>query len=635
MSVISAMANAIVDALVWLINGCFLICRNYWIAILIFTFLTKVILLPLSIWVQKNSIKTVRMQPEMNHIKAAYWGNQELISEEQYKLFKREKYSPFVDLIPLFVQLALLMGVVEAVKRGTDLTTVPVQALGVTLLVPVIAALSAFVMCYVQNKINVLQSEQGALNQYGTMIFSVGLSLYLGFFVSIGVGAYWICSNLLSVLQLVLLNIWINPKNYIDYEALEESKKELQKAREFMSPKAKAERKSPYRKKEKEDYKRFLKGGRKRIVFYSEKNGFYKYYKNIIEEIIRRTNIVIHYITSDPLDEVFAMESDQFKPYYIGENRLIVLMMKLETDLCVMTTPDLENFQLKRSYIKKDIEYIYVPHDVNSSNLTFHKDALDHFDTIFTSGIRNKEEIQEREEKYALPKKKLVEWGSSVIDNMTGAYARMVAESNADENKPPEDYASAGKKTILIAPSWQKDNILDSCIEPMLDALKDSEYRIIVRPHPQYVRHFEPRLDALRQKYEPYGIEVQKDFSSNKTVYMADLLVTDWSSIAFEYAFSTLKPVLFIDTPMKVVNPDFQELSVIPIDIELRNKVGVSLKPEQIAEIGAAADKLLREEQFSKEAMEEMRDYYIYNIGNSGRVGAKYIIDRLVELSGH
>lgn len=617
----SGIASAIVDGLIWLINGCYAFCHNYWIAILLFTLLTKVILLPLSIWVQKNSIKTVRMEPELNHIKATYFGNSDKISEEQYKLFKKEKYSPLLDLVPLFVQLALLMGVVEAVKRGTDLTAIPMQTGGITLLMPLFAALSAFVMCYVQNKINVLQAEQGALNQYGTLIFSVGLSLYLGLFVSLGVGFYWICSNLLSVLQLVLLNIWINPKDYIDYEALEKSKEELQKTKQFMASQKKENRNNPYKDKEKADYKRFLSGPKKKIVFYSEKNGFYKYYKNIIEEIIRRTNIVIHYITSDPEDEVFTMESEQFKPYYIGENKLIVLMMKLETDIMVMTTPDLENFHLKRSYIKKDIEYIYVPHDVNSSNLTFHKNALDHFDTIFTSGPKNKEELAEREEKFQLPKKNLVEWGSSVIDNMISAYEKMDAQENE-------------KKTVLIAPSWQKDNILDSCIEEILDNLKGCGYQVIVRPHPQYVRHFEEKINALIQKYQPEGIEIQKDFSSNKTVYTADVLLTDWSSIAFEYAFATLKPVLFINTPMKVVNPDYQELSSVPIDIELRDKVGVSLELSEVSTVKDAVAALLQESRFSKESMAKMRDYYIYNVGKSGLVGAKYIIERLMEKTG-
>ena len=617
----SAIVNAIVDGLVWLIGGCYSLCHNYYVAIFLFTLLTKVILIPLSVMVQKNSIKTVRMQPEMNHIKAKYMGNSEVISEEQYKLFQKEKYNPFLDLVPLVIQLALLMGVVEAVKKGTDLTNVPIEVKGLTLIVPLIAGISAFLMCYSQNKSNVLQAEQGALNQYGTMAFSVLLSLYLGLFVPVGVGVYWIFSNLLSIVQLFLLNIFINPKNYIDYEALEESKEALRKAKEFAPAKSKVKRKPEHIQKEKEDYKRFLSVSNMKIVFYSEKNGFYKYYKNIIEEIIKRTNIVVHYITGDPEDAVFAMESEQFKPYYIGENKLIVLMMKMEAEIVVMTTPDLENYHLKRSYVKKDTEYIYVPHDVNSSNLTFHKDALDHFDTIFTSGPKNKAEIAEREVVFALPKKNLVEWGSGVIDDMIKSYEEMEKEARSQA------------KTVLIAPSWQKDNIMDSCIEQLLDQLVQTDYKIIVRPHPQYVRHYEERIDALSAKYQAAGVEVQKDFSSNKTVYMADMLITDWSSIAFEYSFSTLKPVLFINTPMKVVNPDYQELKEVPIDIELRDKVGISLELSMLEEVNASVDKLLNTEQFAKSAMEDLRNYYIYNIGNSGKVGAKYIIERLMEKS--
>jgi YidC/Oxa1 family membrane protein insertase len=192
-----------------------------------------------------------------------------------------------------------------------------------------------------------------------------------------------------------------------------------------------------------------------------------------------------------------------------------------------------------------------------------------------------------------------------------------------------------GRPTVLIAPSWQKDNILDSCIEQILDMLKEREYNIIVRPHPQYVRHFEERVNALIEKYGKYGIEVQKDFSSNKTVYTADVLVTDWSSIAYEYAFSTLKPVLFINTPMKVVNPDYKELETVPVDIELRDKVGISLElnDESLGKVAESVDELLNNNRFSTDSMEALRDKYIYNYGKSGKTGAKYIIDRLVEIS--
>lgn len=54
-----------------------------------------------------------------------------------------------------------------------------------------------------------------------------------------------------------------------------------------------------------------------------------------------------------------------------------------------------------------------------------------------------------------------------------------------------ERYDASEKRTdgtpkILIAPSWQEDNILDSCIDNLLDALLGKGYNVVVRPHPEY-----------------------------------------------------------------------------------------------------------------------------------------------------
>ena len=43
--------------------------QNYGISIIVFTLITKIIILPLSVWVQTNSIKMVKMQPDINRIK--------------------------------------------------------------------------------------------------------------------------------------------------------------------------------------------------------------------------------------------------------------------------------------------------------------------------------------------------------------------------------------------------------------------------------------------------------------------------------------------------------------------------------------------------------------------------------------
>ncbi len=355
------------------------------------------------------------------------------------------------------------------------------------------------------------------------------------------------------------------------------------------------------------------------LVFYSEKNGFYKYFQNIIETLLEQSDVIINYVTSDPQDKVFEMESERFKPYYIGENKLIVLMMKMEADIVVMTTPDLESFHIKRSLVRKDNEYIYVPHDVNSPNLTFRKEALDHFDTIFSSGCLCTAEIRKREELYKLPQKNIIPWGSSVIDNMIQSYKVI-------------DKKEKKCKEILIAPSWQKDNILSTCIDEMLNSLQGYGYHIIIRPHPQFVRHEQERLDTLREKFHidaRSNMELQTDFSSNRTVYEADVLITDWSSIAFEYSFATLKPSLFINTPMKVMNEDYVELGITPIDIELRNKIGRSIGTDQLASLPEVVEELLSDNAFSKEALADIREKYIYHVGHSGEVGASYIMERL------
>ena len=73
----------------WLMWLCYRLVGSYGIAILLFTLLSKVILLPLSIVVQKNSIKMIRLQPEINRITAKHYGDKDTITDETMALYKR------------------------------------------------------------------------------------------------------------------------------------------------------------------------------------------------------------------------------------------------------------------------------------------------------------------------------------------------------------------------------------------------------------------------------------------------------------------------------------------------------------------------------------------------------------------
>ena len=617
-------------ALEWVMNLCYSICRNYGVAIILFTFISKIVLLPVSIWVQKNSIKMVKMQPEINFLKARHFGDKDTIAEEQSKIFKREKYNPMVSIVPLVIQIVLLMGVIEAIKSGMANPEIDMEFLGVHLslipsveggwliLSPVIAGVSAWLLCIAQNKSNVLQSEQSKINKYGTMIFS----LYVGWFVAVGVALYWVASNLMAIIQLYILNWAIDPKKYVDYEELEKSKKALEELgnignehrRGFRDPEAKRER---------ADYKRFFSIVNKHLVFYSESSGFYKYYKGIIEYILNDTNIIIHYITSDPEDAVFELsrEQDRLRTYYIGEKKLITMMMKMDADIVVMTMPDLENFHIKRSYVRKDVEYIYVPHGMGSINMTMRTGSVDHYDTVYCVGKHHREEVEKTEQVYGLEPKRIVDWGYSLLDDMRQDY-------NASKRQ-----SSSGRQ-VLIAPSWQQDNIVDSCLETILDKLREKDYNIIVRPHPQHVRHKRKMLEAMQEKYrEAPNIEIQLDFSSNSTVFEADLMITDWSDISFEYAYTTQKPVLFINTPMKVMNPEYEKIDVVPINILLRDKIGCSVNLDELDTVGDRVDMLLQNADEYYVKIGRFVNEYVYNLGHSAEVGAQYIIGQLQKKS--
>lgn len=613
----------------YVMNGCYGLLHDYGLAIILFTLISKIVLMPVSIWVQKNSIKMVKMQPDINRILIKHYGDKDEIAEEQSKLYKKEKYNPLASLIPLTIQIVLLLGVVAVIKDGInsgvanmkfcgyDLTWITTKEWGISIITPVIAGVSAWLLCVAQNASNVLQAEQSKLNKYGMMIFSVGLSLYLGCFVYAGVALYWTASNIFAILQLYFLNWAINPKKYVDYEALEATKKELAEIEALGTRKGKRSKEDI--KREKADYKKFFSIVNKHLVFYSESSGFYKYYKGIIEYILDKTNITIHYITSDPKDQIFdiAKKESKIRPYYIDEKRLITLMMKMDADVVVMTMPDIENFHIKRSYIRKDINYVYVPHCMDSMNMTMRKGSIDHYDAVLCTGKLQKEETYKTEIAYNLPKKELVEWGYSLLDEMKAEYEKLP--------KTPHEH-----KSILIAPSWQKDNIVDNCLEELLDNLKDHGYKITVRPHPQHVRHMPEKMEALKERYKADSdIEVQTDFSSNSTVFEADMMITDWSGIAYEYAYTTFKPVLFIDTPMKVMNPEYKKINVEPMNIWMREEIGQILKLDEINKVAETVQRMLDNSVQYKEHIEQLVNENVYNIGHSAEVGGKYIIEQI------
>lgn len=569
----------------------------------------------------------VRIMPLVNKVKIQYFGDEDTISEKQQQIFKKEHYHPLLSLIPLAVQIVILMGLISVIHQIADsgqnaaLGFIPIKEGSWYLIWPLAAGFSAFLLGQAQNRINPLQKEQSRLSQAITNWISILLSFFLGIYVATGVILYWICSNLLTIPLQVLCNLLIPPKKYVDYELLSSTKKEL----DHLKNMGKKIQTKEMKKREKEDYKSFFSIANKHLVFYSEASGFYKYYQAVIEYLLSHSTIVIHYVTNDPNDQVFELAKTQhkIKPYYIGQKRLITLMMKMDADMVVMTTPDLDNFYIKRSYIRKDVEYVYIPHAIGSTHLTTNEGCYDHYDSVLCTGQFQIQELRESERVYETPKKNLIPYGFGLLDNLIAQYEKM--QTNQVENS---------KKRILIAPSWQKDNILDSCLDQILSALLGKGYLIIVRPHPEYKKRYVAKMNAMIERYKDVSRDeliIETDFSSNVTIFTADLVVTDWSAISCEFSFSTLKPTLFINTPMKIMNKNYKKIELEPLEFSLRKQIGIEIELDHLNRVADVVAELFSKQNEFHDRIRQVRQETFFNIGHSGEAGGKYIIQRIIE----
>ena len=100
-----------------LMRICYSLVRNYGLTIILFTLLTKIILFPVQLLVQKNSIKMVRMEPELHALKMKFIDNKDAYLDAQIALYRKEKYHPMAGTIPLLIQIPIIFGLIDVIYQ--------------------------------------------------------------------------------------------------------------------------------------------------------------------------------------------------------------------------------------------------------------------------------------------------------------------------------------------------------------------------------------------------------------------------------------------------------------------------------------------------------------------------------------
>ncbi len=360
----------------------------------------------------------------------------------------------------------------------------------------------------------------------------------------------------------------------------------------------------------------------KSIVFYSENENSRFIFKSLIDELINIHNYTICYVTSNKDEKILNETNKKIKTFCIGEGAVRTkFFLNLKASILIMTMPDLETFHIKRSKIYP-VHYAYFFHAMVSTHLVYRKNAFDHFDSIFCVGEYQISEIRSAEKIYNLKQKNLVRCGYTHLDNLI--------EINTIEGKSKKN----SKQTqILLAPSWGKNGLFDTKIEEIIEILLDSEYKVVLRPHPMSLKLSHKKIKTIEKKFllnSNFKLEV--DLSDFNSFLFSDVMISDWSGVALEFAFAFEKPILYIDVPKKIHNSKFEEIPEIPIEVSIREKLGKIILPSEIGSISNEIKKLKQRSPTIKKEIRNIRENKIFNVGNSGKISAKQIIKLLDEL---
>ena len=107
----------IADLFGYLLNALYTLFNNYGVAIIVFSVILRIILIPITIKQQKALKKNEKLQAEMKEISRKYKNNPEKLNQETIDLYKREKMSPFSGCLSSIVQILIILSVFWLVSQ--------------------------------------------------------------------------------------------------------------------------------------------------------------------------------------------------------------------------------------------------------------------------------------------------------------------------------------------------------------------------------------------------------------------------------------------------------------------------------------------------------------------------------------
>jgi YidC/Oxa1 family membrane protein insertase len=181
---------------------------SYGLAIIVFTIIIRVLLLPLSIKQTKSTAKMGAIQPEMKKVQAKYKNDPQKSQQEVMKLYKENGVNPMGGCLPMIVQMPILFALFYVFNNLNMEGAGFLWMKDLTLPDPIyILPILSTVTTYFSSKL--MQAPGSGSQSKQTSTMNTGMAIFMGIMSLKFKGAlvlYWVINNLLQVIQTLVIN---------------------------------------------------------------------------------------------------------------------------------------------------------------------------------------------------------------------------------------------------------------------------------------------------------------------------------------------------------------------------------------------------------------------------------------------
>lgn len=353
----------------------------------------------------------------------------------------------------------------------------------------------------------------------------------------------------------------------------------------------------------------------KHIAIYAESANYWGTFRPLLEEFGRR-GVEVEYLTATENDPCFSAGLPAcITCRSIGKgNAAYTALNFLEADALVLTTPGVGVLQIRRS---KGVEnYIHVLHSVG--DIHYYKlFSFDYYDAVICNGDYQVKSLRALEAQRGTKPKELPIAGCPYLDGLV-ARREALGETRPDPN------------CVLVAPTWGKLSMFSRYGAAVPKLLAEAGFHVILRPHPQSFISDVKLMEQMEIELSGYSnITWDRDPDGFDSLRRAAVMVSDYSSVIFDFAFVFLGPVItLLDDEQDPGGFEAFDLPHTRWNTTVLKDIGVPLTTPDIERLPELVRRLAAETDWP-DRIRKVRDAHIANFGHA----AAPVVDTILALA--